>query len=172
MYQLESFSADGALVTHLSMPYRALFLAADEEEADAIVVGLNKPEMLQTLAAIRYQVETAGLTMDDGLKILTDRVSRSEFYNNYGALKDGLIPDTNWKAANEWRVFTLTDMEPIAKAMAAHVRGCYAGESLVVTAINSAATMIDITAIDIEVQFNEAYQTAFGEVMGTEQATE
>lgn len=172
MYQLEKFSSEGALVTHTAMPYRALFIAANEAEADAIVVGLNKPEMLDTLATVRYQVETAGLQLDDGLRILTDRESRAELYNTYATLKNGLIPDTNWKAANGWKVVTVAEMEPIAHAMAAHVRGCYAGERVVVTAIDAATTMLDVQAIDIEVQFNEAYQAAFAEVMPPEQAAE
>ncbi len=171
MYQLEKFSAEGALVTHTSMPYRALFIAANETEADAIVVGLNKPEMLETLATVRYGVETAGLQLDDGLRILTDRESRSEFFNNYGALKNGLIPDTDWKAANGWKQVTLEQMEPIARAMAAHVRGCFRGERAVVTAIEAATTMIDVEAIDIEVRFNEAYQAAVSEQAHAEQAS-
>ena len=172
MYKLESFSPDGALVTHSSMPYRAVFIAADAAEADDIVVGLNKPEMLATLADVRYQVETAGLMLEDGLRILTDRESRAELYNTYTALKNGLMSDTDWKAANGWKVVTIVEMEPITRAMAAHVRGCYAGERLVVTAINEATTMIEIEAINIESQFNQAYQRAINEVMSAAQAAE
>ena len=56
---------------------------------------------------------------------------------------------------------------PIVKAVAAHRRSCFRGERLVQAAIDGAATIADIEAIDIQQHFATAYQQAFTEVMAS-----
>lgn len=174
MYQLESFEDGGAMVinTDPATPYRALHTAADAVEAEQLVIHMNQPGMLAELAEYRFWFEVAGLELKDGLRILTDRESQAQLNSSYTTLANGLIPDTDWKGANSWQIVTLPEIEPIAKAMAAHVRGCFRGERTVGTAITSATTMAQIEAIDIQEQFTEAYQAAFAEVMTPEQAPE
>ncbi|MFK3970207.1 DUF4376 domain-containing protein [Pseudomonas sp. NPDC087358] len=167
MYRVE-YVADGYAMIVNESDYRSEWMAQTEAEGEQIAISLNKPEMLSTLADVRYQVETAPLELADGLQILTDRESRAEFWSTYDNLKNELIPDTDWKAANGWKVVTLAEMHPIAKAMAAHVRGCYAGERQVVTAIKGATTMVQIEAINIAGQFSQAYQAAVDQMMTAE----
>lgn len=170
MYQLESFSALGARVVHATQPYDATFIAASEDEAAQIVIGLNQPEMLALLANYRYAVETGGLELVGGRRILTDRESQAQLSSAFVTLQSGLVPDTDWKAANGWEVVTLEQIRPIATAVAAHVRGCFRGERTVQTAIMAASTMAEIEAIDIRGQFDAAYAEAFAEVMALEPA--
>lgn len=170
MYRLESYGAEGATVINDSFPYQSIFRADDAAAAAQIVVGLNQQVMLSELADYRFSFEVAGLTLDDGMKILTDRESQSQLFGSYTTLKNGLIPDTDWKAANGWQVGSLTEIEPIARAMAAHVRGCFRGEKTVTSAITQAVTMEQIEAIDIRAQFMASYQGAFDEVMSAAQA--
>ncbi len=171
MYRLVSFSDGAALVTNDAQPYSAAFKADDAEHAERIVLDLNQPVMLAELAALRFVFETDGLTLDSGLQIQTDRESRDELYSNFTNLKYGLIPDTDWKAANGWKAVTLAEIEPIVRAVAAHVRGCYRAERRVEVAITGAVTMVDIDAIDIPAMFAAAYQVAFDEVMSSEPVT-
>lgn len=171
MYQLESFVDGGALVVNTVELYRATFNAASAEEAEQIVVRLNKPVMLAALATHRFDFEVAGLDVTGGLRVLSDRQSQSQLTNSFTNLKHGLIPDTDWKAANGWQVGALDEIEPIAKAMAAHVRACFRGERVTETAINAAADMADIEAINIAELFSSAYKAAFDEVMTAEQAS-
>ncbi len=165
MYKLESFGPEGATVTHSLHPYRSVFAASDEAEAESVVVGLNRPDMLAALAEHRLAFETAGLTIGEGLRVKTDRESQGQLSNAYTTLKHGLIPDTDWKAANGWESVTLAQIEPIAKAVAAHVRGCFRGERQVQAAILAAVTIAEIEAIDIRADFASAYAEAFAEVM-------
>lgn len=172
MYKLISYSDGSALVTNDSPAYRAEHLVESAEEAETLVVGLNQSGLMEQLAAHRFEFETSGLTLEGGLRLKTDRESQAQLSSSYTTLKYNLIPDTDWKALNGWQVVTLEQIEPFARAMAAHVRGCFRGERAVGTAITSATTMEDIDSIDILVQFTAAYEAAFAEVMNIEQATE
>jgi len=165
MYQLESFSASGARVTHTARLYDSTFIVGSEAEAERLVVQLNQPDMLAALAAYRFEFETGGLELAGGLRILTDRESQAQLSSAFVTLQSDLVPDTDWKAANGWEVVTLEQITPIAKAVAAHVRGCFRGERTVQTAIMAASTMAEIEAIDIRGQFDAAYADAFAEVM-------
>ena len=172
MYKLISYSDGFALVTNDSPAYRAEHLVESAAEAEVLVVGLNQSGLMEQLAAHRFEFETSGLTLEGGLRIKTDRESQAQLANSYVTLKSGLIPDTDWKAANGWQVGGLAEIEPIAKTMAAHVRACFRGERAAEAAINAAATMADIEAISISELFGAAYQEAFDEVMPPEQAPE
>lgn len=165
MYRLESFGAAGAIVTNDAFPYQSTFRADNAAQAELIVVGLNQQVMLTELAQVRFEIETTVLELDDGLRLQTDRESRAELFSTYRNLMDGLIPDTHWKAANGWKMVTFNDMKPMARAMAAHVRGCYSGEGAVAIAIGNVTTMAQIEAINVRGQFTEAYQAAFDEIM-------
>lgn len=126
-------------------------------------------EMLQRLADYRFVCETQGLDLESGLRILTDRESQSQLCNAYTTVKTGLIPDTDWKCRNGWQVVTLAEIEPIAKAMAAHVRACFRAEREVATEIGGAADIDQIVALSISTRFASAYRASFDEVMLTKQ---
>ena len=172
MYTLESYVKPYARIVD-GDTYASDFLASSRAEGELIAVSMNQPEMLAALAEYRFKVETLdGLELDGGLRILTDRESQAQLSSAYTTLKYGLIPDTDWKAANGWQVVSLEQIEPIARALAAHVRGCFRGERTVGTAITNATTMAQIEVIDIPAQFTAAYQAAVAEVMAPEQAPE
>lgn len=172
MYTIESYTGGVATIVNSAEFYRCPFNAATEVEAQRIVVGLNKPWLLSQLAALRFNFEIGGITLANGLSIKTDRESQAQLNSAYVTLDGGLIPDTDWKGANGWQLVDLEEIKPIAKAVAAHGRGCFRGERLVQTAINEASSMDDIEAIDIPVMFASAYQDAYAEVMTPEQAAE
>ncbi len=165
MYKLISYANGKVLVTNDQPAYRAEHLVDSEQAAETLVVGLNQEARLAELAAYRFEFETGGLTLGGGLRILTDRESQAQLSSAFVTLQSSLVPDTDWKAANGWEVVTLEQVMPIAKAVAAHVRGCFRGERTVQTAILAASTMAEIEAIDIRAQFDAAYAEAFAEVM-------
>ena len=111
----------------------------------------------------------------------------SQFHETYGYYAQGVGPETACLPAG-WmqRVHRIQNRNTqdrigycldvldlfLAKAVAAHGRGCFRGERLVQTAINEASSMDDIEAIDIPAMFASAYQDAYAEVMTPEQAAE
>ncbi len=165
MYQLQSLADGKARIINTSPPYDSTFNVSDEAQAISIVLELNRTPMLDELAAYRYQQEKAGLAIDGGLRVLTDRESQWQLKGAYADLKNGLIVNTDLKAANGWVLVTLEQMEPIARALAAHIRACFRGERLVQTAITNATTVSDIEAISIPEMFDHGYQVAYDEVM-------
>ena len=103
MYKLESYNNGGARVVNSDDSdeiYRSTFNASSAQEAESIVVGLNQGVLLKILADHRYAIEIGGIELPNGLRMLTDRDNRSTFKESYQDMRDGLIPDTDWKAVN------------------------------------------------------------------------
>ena len=164
MYYIHAMTDAGVMVSNTDVPYMAQFPAQTQQAADKIVVDLNQPVMLAQLADQGFVFEVAGLVLPSGLRINTDRESQGQLSSTYTDLKYGLIPDTDWKAANDWELVTLEQMEPIAKAMAVHRRACFRAEREIITAIKNADTPALQVAIDIKADFTAAYQAAVAEV--------
>jgi hypothetical protein len=74
----------------------------------------------------------------------------------YNSLKDGLIADTDWKGKSGWVVVTITELAPIAGAIAAHVRGSFGAERIVAEAIEQ-ADQATLLAMNIKTDFLAAY---------------
>jgi len=103
---------------------------------DLIVRQLKKG-----LADLRWKAEVGGVTLPDGnTHIKTDRESQAALSSAYSSLKDGLIPDTPWKAAEGWMDVTFSQLKPIAQAVAHHVRACFDAEHRVEQQIDNADT--------------------------------
>lgn len=79
------------------------------------------------IAAARYNIEVGGIRIG-GVEVKTDRESQAQLSSAYTSLAGGLISDTPWKAANGWVNVTLTEIAPIAQAVAVHVRSAFAWE--------------------------------------------
>lgn len=115
----------------------------------AQLLELAKTIKLKELAKKRYEVEISGLTLPDSSEISTTRESQTMIANAYASLKDGLIPDTQYKSNNGWTTITLTEITPIATAVAAHVRDVFANEKIHTDAIAALTTMTDLDNYDI-----------------------
>lgn len=105
--------------------------------------------MLADIAAKRWTVETGGITVAGAL-IKTDRESQSQIISVYTSLKSALIADTPWKAADGYFTpTTLAELEPVAQAVAEHVRACFAAEQSHYDAINLLQTQAELESYDI-----------------------
>lgn len=115
----------------------------------------TKTSLLAEVATKRWQVETGGIVVA-GRFVATDRESQAQLNNVCVSLKNGLIADTAWKATNgDFTLVTLTDLEPVAQAVAAHVRACFAAEQIHNEAINALKTQEELNGYDI----NSAWPT-------------
>lgn len=105
--------------------------------------------LLAEVAAIRWRVETGGLVIA-GNHIATDRESQAQLTSVYTMLKDGLITDTSWKSVNGiFTTGTLAELEPIAQAVAEHVRNCFTVERAHIDAIAQLQTQAELDVYDI-----------------------
>lgn len=120
-------------------------------------IPLDKAEVAaaqkEKLAAYRYGRETSGIVVG-GAEIKTDRESQGQLNGAYTSLKNNLITDTPWKAAGgAWVPVTLVELEPIATAVAQHVRACFATEKVHADALDAivedpAGTVVDLANYD------------------------
>jgi Domain of unknown function (DUF4376) len=119
------------------------------DQVRAEYVEYLKTNLKTQVTNIRYSKETNGITLDDHT-IKTDRESQTMLNNAYAALKSELITSTDWKiTADNWITVTLTELEPIAKAVAIHVSTCFNVEKTHLEAIAELSTFEEIDNYDI-----------------------
>lgn len=111
---------------------------------------------LQELADHRWQIETGGVTLPDGSRILTDRESQAQLTSAYQSLSMPFVESIDWKAAGGWVTVTETELRPIAQAVAQHVQGCFKAERIVSEQIDAAEGAEALYGIDIARAFKEA----------------
>ncbi|MEC9304229.1 MAG: DUF4376 domain-containing protein [Pseudomonadota bacterium] len=108
---------------------------------------------LQDLADHRWRIETGGVTLPNGARILTDRESQAQVNSAYTTLRDGFITTADFKGENGWVLITLAEITPIAKAVARHVQPCFTAERRVGEKINAAEDAEALHAINIAAEF-------------------
>ena len=118
-----------------------------------------KKEMKAALANIRYEKEISGTETADGTKVLTNRESQASTNFIYNALVNNVIVSTQWKSPNGWVEVTATEMLSIVTALNEHISNCFEAEQTVSTAIDSATTVNDLRAINLNADFETAYSS-------------
>lgn len=108
-----------------------------------------KEELTAELAAHRYEVETGGVTLPDGSRILTDRESQAQLTSAYQSLSMPFVESIEWKAAEGWVTVTEAELRPIAQAVAQHVQGCFKAERIVSEQIAAAENAEALYGIDV-----------------------
>ena len=124
-----------------------------EEEADYLAAQLipfaqQKERKLSDLAALRYQHETSGITLN-GMQIETDRQSQALITGawSFAQLNPSVLID--WKGVNGWIQIDAATVNVIAGAVATHVQACFTNERLHAEAINALATSEEVADYDM-----------------------
>lgn len=113
---------------------------------------------LKELADHRWRIETGGVTLPDGARILTDRESQAQLTSAYQSLSMPFVDSIDWKAAEGWVTVTETELRPIAQAVARHVQGCFKAERQVSELIEAAEGAEALHAINIAAEFAAALE--------------
>lgn len=108
---------------------------------------------LQELADHRWRIETGGVELPDGTRILTDRESQAQVNSAYTTLREDFITTADFKGENGWVLITLAEITPIAKAVARHVQPCFTAERRVGEKIKAAEDAEALHAINIAGEF-------------------
>jgi hypothetical protein len=106
---------------------------------------------LTQLANYRFNIETGGITLVDGTKILTDRESQAQATSAYTSLLNGLLTNVNWKASNGWVNVTLESFASVAQIIANHVQDCFNNEKVHSDAINTLTDSQSVIDYDITI---------------------
>ena len=121
--------------------------------ADAIelveFITKEKLTLKAEVTNIKWDREKLGLGYN-GMIISTSRESQAMISGVYSALKNGLLTSVDWKIDDDtWVVLTLVEMEPIAQAVATYVQHLFTTEKNHHQAIEALATVADIEAYDV-----------------------
>jgi len=102
------------------------------------------------LAALRYEKETAGITLN-GATIETNRESQALVNGaySYSLLNPAVLID--WKATTGWIQIDATAIAGIATAVACHVQACFSNERTLSELIAAAETVAAVQAIDLTI---------------------
>jgi hypothetical protein len=125
---------------------------------------------LQELADHRWRIETGGVTLPGGGRILTDRESQAQVNSAYTTLREDFITTADFKGENGWVLITLAEITPIAKAVARHVQPCFTAERRVSEKINAAEDAEALHAIDIASEFAAELEAIKAEQLEAETA--
>ncbi|MGR3622431.1 DUF4376 domain-containing protein [Pseudophaeobacter sp.] len=113
-----------------------------------------KVSLLADLAQARWEAETGGLVLPNGLPVRTDRETRAALTEAVNALQAGLMQEPiPWKMAGGWADLSKADLEAITTAVAAHVQASFAAERSVQAQIDEAE---DLTGFDVSAMFEAA----------------
>jgi hypothetical protein len=131
-----------------------------DTEEWAKLIEQRREARLQELADHRWRIETGGVTLPDGARILTDRESQAQLTSAYQSLTQPFVDSIEWKAADGWVTVTEAELRPIAQAVAQHVQACFTAERQVSDQIAAAEGAEALHAINIRQAFEEALSGA------------
>lgn len=119
----------------------------DEETIVANTTKL-KADKLSALAAYRYEKETGGLTLPNGMQVATDDRSKTLIVGARVNTVDNPELLTDWKAETGWVQIDAATVAYIATAIADHVRSCFIVEKGHYEAIDALTDHLDVDAYD------------------------
>ncbi len=107
-----------------------------------------KSQRIDELANLRYQHETAGITLS-GMAIETDRQSQALITGawSFSQLNPAVLID--WKGVNGWIQIDAATITAIAGAVADHVQACFSASRLHEEAILALETSEEVAAYDL-----------------------
>jgi hypothetical protein len=117
-------------------------------EAKEKTVAEVRAMRLAELAALRYERETSGITVN-GLKVRTDRESQAMLA---GAVSfSDLNPEgaIDWKGEAGWLTLDKKTLKEIGRVVGAHVQACFAAERRHSAALEALATAEDVRDYDL-----------------------
>ena len=96
------------------------------------------PDVLETIAATRYEHETGGTTVD-GMQVATDRQSQALITGAFSSAKDAKETSEawsiRWKSAGGWVELDADQMIDVGRAVRAHVQACFDREKELTEAV-------------------------------------
>ncbi|VTU32315.1 hypothetical protein H4CHR_02987 [Variovorax sp. PBS-H4] len=108
-----------------------------------------KGQLKATVADLRWQAETRGITVD-GVEVSTTREARATFKQALDDALDAGLEQIDFKALNGFVTLTLDQMRGIARATTAHVQSCFTAERVHVDAINALTELSTAMSYDTQ----------------------
>jgi hypothetical protein len=114
---------------------------------DSITLDDYKKLKREELAAKRFEYETSGFDFN-GIRVDTSRQSQATLGNAYVSMKNNLIPSVDWKdSTGNFITLTLTQVEPLAIAVAEFVQAAFSKEKTLIQLVNAATTKSEVDLV-------------------------
>lgn len=107
--------------------------------------------LLQRVTAKRWEIETGGITLPRGIRVLTGRADQDRITSVIVNAGVAGIEAVDFKAASGWVHLTLEEVQGIARAVALHVQACFSAERTHHEAVVALATEAEIDTYDLTV---------------------
>lgn len=117
--------------------------------ADPRPLADARAQLKADAAAQRWAVETAGITLPNGVRVKTGQDDQARITSVISNAKFANITTVDFKAASGWVSMTVTDVEAIAAYIALHVRACFAAERAHDAAIDALQDLQGAQAYDV-----------------------
>ncbi|WP_422099084.1 DUF4376 domain-containing protein [Variovorax sp.] len=110
----------------------------------------HRQALLAAVAARRWQCESAGLTLPDGLRVATGREDRANLRYLIADAAEAGLDSVDFKSAGGWARLTLKQLQAAAAAIQQHVQACFSAERAHHDAIAALTSSEDIDNYDVE----------------------
>lgn len=110
------------------------------------------------LAEVRYNAELTGFELPDGTHVRTETSDQNRIANAHAGLAAGFSETVDFKGYQSWSVMTLSELEPIVKAVFRHVSVYCFGAERYVSELIDTKTADELLAMDIDALFDAKYQ--------------
>lgn len=112
-------------------------------------LGKLKAALIAAATAHRWEVETGGITMPNGVQVKTGTDDQARITSVIANAHLAGVDSVDFKAASGWVSLTLAEVQGIAAAIALHVQACFAAERAHHEAIGALPKLEDARAYDI-----------------------
>jgi hypothetical protein len=147
---LDGYVRDGIVVSYPQRPSQAhVFDYVTDAWFDPRTLEQHKDALRAELAQRRWEVETGGITMPNGMRVLTGRADRDNITSLILTSEAAGIDAVDFKAASGWVQLTLQEVREIAQAIAVHVQACFSAERAVNSAIDAIQTLAEVDAFEL-----------------------
>ncbi len=130
------------------IPVGCTLIPLPDPDPPAVDVPALKSQRLAELAALRYQHETAGITLS-GMTIETDRQSQALITGAWSISQINPAILIDWKGVNGWVQIDAATITAIAGSVAGHVQTCFSQERIHAEAIAALTTPEAVQAYDL-----------------------
>lgn len=145
----EGYARDGVITPYPERPSDDhVFDYIADTWVDPRTLEQRKDVLRAELAQRRWEAETGGITMPDGMRVLTGRADRDNITSLILTSEAAGIDAVDFKAASGWVHLTLQEVRDVARAIAVHVQACFSAERAVNDAIDALQTLAEVAAFD------------------------
>ena len=97
----------------------------------------------------RWQVETGGLTLQNGVRVATSTADQNRITSVIANAQLAGVTSVDFKAAFGWVTLTLAEVQGIAAAIALHLQACFSAERAHHEAIEALTSIEALQAYDV-----------------------